>query len=269
MVYLFTVAAPARSGTMWFSRLFTTDHSFCYHELTTLLRPFPSNVALHDWLQPWVADHDFEQSQRRWVLTCYPTYFERLWEKVNSGQFIVGNSDHFHLEFLPGLWLLWPDMKFVFAVRNGINCVQSHAIHLSSTPTEIVARQQKRYNTGLFFEQCCHLWVDEVRQLERSRSWLQARANCLETRLEGVTSNIEQVKRVWDWIGIGEWAKYEQRNLDLMRTPLNARTNKGIVVGWESIWENWTREQRETFRAICGETQVRLGYELPRPSPAA
>ena len=42
---LFSVTAPARSGTKWFSDLFTTDRSFCYHELTTDLHPYPSNRA--------------------------------------------------------------------------------------------------------------------------------------------------------------------------------------------------------------------------------
>ncbi|HVO26544.1 MAG TPA: hypothetical protein VMW56_23280 [Candidatus Margulisiibacteriota bacterium] len=48
MIYLFSVAAPARSGTQRLSRLFTMEHPFCYHELTTLLQPYPSNEALHD-----------------------------------------------------------------------------------------------------------------------------------------------------------------------------------------------------------------------------
>ena len=50
MVTLFTVTAPPRSGTKWFSDLFTTDRSFCYHELTTDIHPSPSNRALKDWL---------------------------------------------------------------------------------------------------------------------------------------------------------------------------------------------------------------------------
>jgi len=50
MVTLFTVTAPARSGTKWFSDLFTTDRSFCYHELTTDIHPSPSNRALKDWM---------------------------------------------------------------------------------------------------------------------------------------------------------------------------------------------------------------------------
>ena len=56
MIYLFSVAAPARSGTQRLSRLFTMEHPFCYHELTTLLQPYPSNEALHEWFPAQTAD---------------------------------------------------------------------------------------------------------------------------------------------------------------------------------------------------------------------
>ena len=81
MIRLFTVVSPARSGTKWYSRLFTTERSFCFHELTSLYRPYPINVVgesshsgthLHH-------GHDFELAQRRVLLEAFPEYFTRLW----------------------------------------------------------------------------------------------------------------------------------------------------------------------------------------------
>ncbi len=263
MIYLFTVAAPARSGTMWYSRMFTTERSFCYHELTTLLRPYPSDRALLDWFKNHVTDYDFEQSQRRLVLQCYPEYFTRLWERAQFGQHIVGNSDHWTLEFLPGLWILWPDMKFVFSTRNGVNCVQSHFVHRPHFPPTEVLRYELRFQTADFFELCCGIWVEQMALLQRHKEWLHGRAQLVETTLEKLTSEIQEVRRIWNWIGIGEWEKYEERNRRMMNAPANARTNAGGVVEWEEIWKSWTQAQRLAFRAVCGETQVRLGYPLP------
>src|SRR5947208_16368991 len=85
VIYLFNVASPPRSGTKWYAELFTVDHSYCYHELTQLLRPYPSNLALLDRLRGELGDHDFEQTQRRLLLQAFPQYFERLWERTYSG----------------------------------------------------------------------------------------------------------------------------------------------------------------------------------------
>ena len=264
MIFLFTVVAPARSGTMWYSRLLTTAHSFCFHELTTLLQPYPSNLILHDWFQEQVTNREFKEVQRRRLLQCYPTYFARHWERANFGQHIVGNSDHFILEFLPALWLLWPDMRFIFSVRNGINVVQSRFVHYPHIPKSILVRQQGKWQTDDFFAQCCHAWVEEIALMEKSKRWLRGQAPCIETTLEKMTADLEEVKKIWNWIGIGKWDEYADRNQRMLTTPVNARTNAQSIVGWEQIWAGWTRQQRDTFRAICGEVQRRLGYHLPK-----
>ena len=118
---LYTVASPARSGTMWFSKVLTAGPSFCFHELTTHLLLYPSNLGMDEWFHEHVTDPTSDLSQRRWFLQCYPQYFARLWERAIYGQTLVGNSDHLFLGFLPGLWGLWPAMRFVFSARNGIN----------------------------------------------------------------------------------------------------------------------------------------------------
>jgi hypothetical protein len=74
--------------------LFTTERSYCFHELSNLLRPYPSNYALTHWIAEQAYDHDFEQLQWRMLPQGFPEYFLRHWERARGGQFVVGNSDH-------------------------------------------------------------------------------------------------------------------------------------------------------------------------------
>jgi hypothetical protein len=263
MIYFFTVASPARSGTKWFSSVFTTRNSFCYHELTTHLLPYPANIAMDEWLVEQVKDYEFELAQRRWILQCYPEYFARLWERNIYGQYIVGNSDHFSLRFLPGLWLLWPTMKFIFSVRNGINVVQSTFLHEKHTPLSIIAGWKKRWGTEDFFTICCYEWVSEVFEWRKAKDWLGERAQCIETKLELITKNLDELHRLWDWVGFGEWEQYEERNRNLMATPINARVNQKKNMGPDEIWSQWNGTQREVFLRVCGETMKLIGYTLP------
>lgn len=263
MTSFFTIVSPARSGTMWFSRLLTTEYSYCYHELTSFMLRFPRNIVLFDRFTLSVADHPFEQAQRRWLLQHFPTYFQRLWERASHGKHIVGNSDAFAPRIVPGLSLLWPDMKFVFSVRNGVNCVQSHFGYHSRLPRVERMRLRSKFGARDPFDQCCYLWVEQVGLVESARRWLDGRTSILETTLEKLTRDPKEVRRLWDWLGISDWEKYKDRNHRLMAMVVNARTNVRRVVAWEEIWRGWTGGQRDAFRRICGEMQARLQYPLP------
>ena len=264
MVTLFTVTAPARSGTKWFSDLFTTDRSFCYHELTTHLHPYPSNVALDGWLREEIGNSDSEDGQRRLVLQGYPDYFKRLWERTNYGEHIVGNSDSGTVKLVRGLSLLWPDMKFVFVIRNGINWVQSHFSNQANVPPSVMAELKARWNSEDYFEICCQRWTGGVSVLSKSKAWLAERGGeFAETGLEAVTTSLDELHRVWDWLRIGEWERYAERNAGLMHTPINARTNVQRVVPAEEIWASWTDEQRRKFESVCGSTMLEHAYGIP------
>jgi len=95
------------------------------------------------------------------------------------------------------------------------------------------------------------------------------RAQCIDTTLERVTTDLDELKAVWDWVGFGNWDQYLERNRQLVRTPVNARTNRQSVVSWQKIWNDWTPQQRQTYWSICGETHLRLGYDAPAEAAAA
>ncbi len=266
MITLFTVVAPPRSGTKWFSRLLTTDRSFCYHELTAMLQPYEAHPALNAWIKEQVADHSPELAQRRWVLQRYPEYFARHWERATFGQHIVGNSDAATIDLVPGLWSLWPDMKFIFSIRNGIRVVQSRTLDTSDFTPGVLAKNSARWGTDDIFQILCHRWVKAAEAIIAAKDWVAQRAPAavFQTRLEKITTDLEEIEKLWNWIGIGDWERYAERNASLQLTPVNARTSSERFVQPEEIWERWTPDQRQHFRAICGEMTSRAGYELPR-----
>ena len=259
MIHIFVVASPPRSGTTWYSELFTTDRSYCFHELTNLLRPEPGNQVLDQWLSNAASDHGFEALQRRSILQTYSEYFLRHWEQSRrSGQFTIGNSDWYLSPFLPGVWLLWPDTKFLISFRNGINVVES----LRGAPFQAV-HQAIHPDLRDGFEGLCRFWVKRVEAITLSKRWLEDHgAFVLETRLERVTTDPVELERIWVNI-VGHWSDYRDRNLSLQSKPLNTRTNHDRVVSWEEIWGSWKRADRKAFATISGEVQQQLGYELP------
>lgn len=264
MIYLFTVAAPARSGTKWYSDLFTTDRSFCYHELSALVQPFPSNIALYQWLEAQTADHDSEQTQRRMLLQGFPGYFPHLWERVHFDQYVVGNSDTFVGQCLASaLWLLWPDMRFIFSFRNGINTVNSRVRLTEESPRWIDDALYGALGSEDPFERSCEVWARSVARIEEHRQWLMTKgASCLDVRFEDVTSDSHELQRVWDFV-VGDWEQYAERNVELTHRVANARINVERVLTPDEVWEEWSPGQRAAFASICGDTQRRLGYGLP------
>src|SRR5262249_31488563 len=152
--------------------------------------------------------------------------------------------DHVTQRFLPGLWLLWPDMKFLFSFRNGINAVHSRAAGEEVVPFPVRAAWQARYGTADFFEQCCREWAESVEQLKAHQGWLAERGGQVnETRLEQATTDSHELHRIWNWL-VGYWEEYEERNRELMAKPVGARVNAAGVVSPERIWRAWTPEQR-------------------------
>jgi len=262
---LFTIASPGRSGTMWYSQLFTTAGSHCFHELTTLIRRYPTNIVLGDRMERETADLERDPAQRRFPLEVFPEYFGRLWE-AGQGREAAGNSDQFVTPFLSGLWLLWPQMRFLFSFRNGINQVASMAGWEASAEQALLASWRVRYGTADYFERCCCDWSATVGSLEAHRNWLRGQgAEVLETRFERVIGDPDELARVWNGL-LGRSDDATERNRALAGTVVNARSEADRVLSPDEVWESWTPDRRRTFTDLCGGPQRRLGYTLPSTS---
>jgi hypothetical protein len=265
----FTVASPGRSGTKWYSEVFRTDDSYCFHELTTACRRYPVNIAMIDRLAADVAGYPADDAARRLVLEGFPDYYTRLWERAASGVRSVGNSDHLATPLLTGLYLLWPRMRFLFSFRNGIQQVDSMFRWEEHAELALLASWRKRYGEHGYFELCCCDWAGVVADLERHRDVLRARgAGVRETRFERVLENKREFKRVWKWL-FGRWDDAGKQARALTGTVVNARHASDSVRTVEEVWTSWSDEQRDRFATICGETQRRLGYSLPATASGA
>jgi hypothetical protein len=262
LIQLFRVVAPSRSGTKWFSQVLTTENSFCFHELSTHIHPFPSNVAFENWILENTEALDFEERQRRAILQIYPRYFSLLFERLRYGQEIIGNSEG-STRMVTGLQILWPSMRFLFSVRNGINAVQSLVSVDTELPATLISYLEERYETRNIFRLMCHQWRASIEGIEESIRVLDNKADFLMVKFENITSNLEDLQKAWQWIGIPKWADYEERNKLMMQTPINARTNRNKKVSPKEIWGVWTSEQRDMFLEICGEAMKRMDYRIP------
>lgn len=264
MTSLFAVVSPPRSGTKWYANLFTDGEVYCYHELTTLLGRWPARAALDRTLRRETASDGYEQQQRRVFLDAYPRYFSRLLEHADLGARHVGNSDNTLVRSAPGLWLLWPETRFLFSTRNGIGQVNSASVNEPHLPPLVRAGRPASFERLTPFEAACRTWVEEIERWAAARAWLEERgARCLTTTLEGVTRELAELERVWSWVA-GDWERHAARAASLMARPLNEWVNlDGAVYSPREIWESWSDERRSIFAETCGGAQASLGYDVP------
>jgi hypothetical protein len=264
MISLFAVVAPPRSGTKWYARLFNDGDVHCYHELTTLLQTWPPRAAHAAAFRKETSSHELELRERRFFLDAYPQYFRRLLEHGDRGIRAAGNSDNSLVDHGPGLWLIWPETRFLFSVRNGINQVNSAFVNEQRLPDIVHAGRPESLRRRTSFEAACARWASSIERLLERRAWLEEHgAACLSTTLERVTGDVAELERVWRWL-VGDWERHEARALSLMRRPANEWVNvNGAIHTPEDVWEHWSPDQRETFVELCAAAQANAGYALP------
>jgi hypothetical protein len=248
LIYLFTIAcADPVSAGMW-SKLFTTERSQCVDGLTSVLEPLSTHDARFEWLDDLAGDISFELAQRQAVLLGFPDYFERLWELSRTGPPHAGNADDGVDRLLPGLWLLWPDLRFVISVRDGIGAVDARTARLQS-------------DDG--FRDVCVEWVEKVTRITAGRDWLRKHdADIREVKLEEVLAGGEDLGRVWEPL-LGEWEQDEPS------ARARAAELAPQLPAAASVWERWGPERRAVFNEVCGHAQGQLGYAIPDAIPDA
>ena len=149
-----------------------------------------------------------------------------------------------------GLVNLFPKLKGVYIIRNGIDVVQSriHYPSFSSDP----------------FSKHCETWkshVDKYRYLSKANS-------AMEVRHEQLIANPNDVfQRIFHFLGVN----YQTYPIKFVQSTLISQPDnqnrqgvdvKNLIGIRNPAYKNWSREQRETFKRICGETMSELGYEI-------
>lgn len=150
------------------------------------------------------------------------------------------------------LTVLYPDSKFIYIVRNGIDVVQS--------------RTQFPVFRAQSFEQHCEFWVQAARKFDYLRQW----DRCVEVRQEQLLSEPEEVfARISAHLGIKDHpnpARYVRTTLVHSRADEGTHENVDVrkaLAEREPAHTHWTESQREIFSRICGGEMQRLGYDMP------
>jgi hypothetical protein len=147
---------------------------------------------------------------------------------------------------------LYPQAKFIYIVRNGIEVIHSR----SKFPA--FCKEP--------FESHCEFWVDAARKF----SYLMSYEAAVPVRHEELLNAPEAVfRRIADTLALRPDpapASYVQttlvHSLDDGATHANVDVRKRLKERPPG-YLSWTAVQRETFKRICGATMDALGYEVP------
>jgi len=150
-----------------------------------------------------------------------------------------------------GLLKLYPDAKFIWILRNGVNVVYS--------------RCRFPAFRDLSFEEHCRHWADTVGRF----SYLLELPGAVVVHQEELVDDPDRVfRRIFATFHIGYDPKPTRYALTHHVHPLaDESTTKGadikkILSERPPPYQEWTQEQRRMFKDICGETMRLAGYDV-------
>lgn len=150
-----------------------------------------------------------------------------------------------------GLVKLYPNARFLYIYRNGCAVVNSRS-HFG---------QMKQQS----FKEHCETWAGHVEKYH----YFFDMAEALPVRQEDLLEQPEEVfKRIQTFIG----APYEDGPAVYSQTtlvhPLDKSTQQDVnatdvLKARPAPYANWSLEQKDLFKEICGDGMRKLGYEIP------
>jgi hypothetical protein len=151
-----------------------------------------------------------------------------------------------------GLMALYPDTRFVWILRNGMNVVHS--------------RTKFPEFRDLDFSEHCRHWSSSIQRF----SYLSRIPEATVVHQEDWTENPDEVfRRIFGLIGVPYHPASTQYALNTHVHPLaDQSTTKGVNVKEvlkqrRPPHESWSSDQRATFKEMCGEAMALAGYEVP------
>jgi len=150
-----------------------------------------------------------------------------------------------------GLLELYPEVKIIYIVRNGIDVVNSKTKFLPTSTRD--------------FADHCRVWSESY-QTHRCLSDVD---NAIQVRQEEMVMDPESMfEKIFSFIGV----EYHQPSVDWvkgnLRHPLDSPQMQNvdvrkILTEREPPYKSWSEDQRATFIRICVEPMEKLGYEIP------
>jgi hypothetical protein len=149
-----------------------------------------------------------------------------------------------------GLRWLYPDAKFIYIFRNGIDVVQSMSKFGSFSK--------------LGFEERCRFWSERTETYEYLRTWDDV---CLVRFEDFLNDNASVLASIYSYLGLAHSQAPAEFASSRLIHPLDSPTAmlnpKEAIAARSSSFETWTGEERSTFESICGEAMKMLGYGIP------
>ena len=146
---------------------------------------------------------------------------------------------------------LFPKLRIIYVIRNGIDVVHSRTKHRGFAHEE--------------FPDHCMWW----RALFNRYRYISRIESAIEVRHEQLVAEPERLFRdAFDHIGVD----YHRAPINFVKStlviPFDQPTQVGVDVKQvfatrKPPYEGWSVEQRETFKKICGDTMREAGYEVP------
>lgn len=233
VTYVAGAVVPFEAGpeTDYFRESVRIDRPYLYRQLRRLC--FESAAGLQFGFKTLAKALAKEGAgllrKRFWCVKCFPL------------------EEHAH-----ALLTLYPEAKFVYIVRNGIDVVESR--------TKFPAFRDQP------FEHHCEFWVQAARKF----SYLSRFDRAVEVRQEELLADPAQVfARIAAHIGVPNDpspARYVTTTLVHSRGDKATHTNVDVRKSLQErppSYANWTVTQRETFKRVCGEAMDQLGYSVP------
>jgi len=189
------------------------------------------------------------------MMRCRATA-ERL-VKYHKASLHLSKTTHWCAKTFPdeqsfrGLRAIYPEAWFLWIVRNGLAVVSS--------------RIRFKGFKALEFQKQCETWASSIEKYAYVRNTDRA----LELRHEDLVADpdvffarVQEFLRVRQHQGPAQFAK------STLIHPLDQKTQaqadvKQALQDREAVWMQWSNEEKQTFRRICGPAMETMGYAIP------
>jgi len=150
-----------------------------------------------------------------------------------------------------GLLAIYPEARFLWIVRNGLAVVSS--------------RTRFKGFKGLEFEKQCETWADSIEKYD----YVQKTDRALELRHEDLVADPDALfARVLEFLQVRQHTGPGRFAKSTLIHPLDQKTQaqadvKQALQDREAVWMQWSNEEKQTFRRICGPAMETMGYAMP------
>ena len=149
-----------------------------------------------------------------------------------------------------GLHWLFPDVRFVYLFRNGLDVVQSMAKFGSFSKLE--------------FERRCRFWSDRVFRYDYLRRHERAATVRFEDFVEDNAATFERLLAHLDLPPDAGPAAFTSTTLvHPLDQPTAKADPKAELAKRERAYAAWSAEQKAIFTDVCAEAMALLGYDVP------